>query len=289
MSDFGFPLSDNDGMGLPDLSAMGGVLPENYAAIQNNNGVTNIVNVSTDYVEPTTPFDSASYEAQCRAQAGTAEHLKFMTIQPGNSEQLQATTTEFTRMASTLMQVQLPDTRVIIAGQKMEISSRTKQYANDLNHGIYIQAASQLYGKAKMTKIFMCCKKANMAHTPALWLNTAIEIEAQKNDVYTIGVNEYIMVSLREMEAKITPEIRLQSETMLKSLLGRDLYGRVERLANTTRVSVYVMVVALVDRILKRECKITTQAPSTIWDGATLEGKEETRQEMTAKYAERFV
>lgn len=282
------PAHSRHSFAMPDLKALGAISSENMAALQQSNNNTNIVNVSTESVQLNDSFNTGDYDAQARAMAGTAEHMKMVTMVQGHTEKLFATTEEFNRVAAGLANVRLPDTKVSIGGQKLECSSYTKQYAMEIDQGQYNNLMHGLIGPERMTEIHMGCKKSNMAHTPALWINQLLELESQKNYVYTLGVNEETAAHLRELESHMDAESRILTKRTLDAVLGRELAGRLERVADSARVSAYVMFIALIDRIVDKHSQSKTITPSTIWDKVTTSKKESLRPEVTAEYAERM-
>lgn len=287
LPDMGAFNGESDSGYVPDLSSLSGVLSENHAALRESAGITNIVNVSTEMVEENQAFNSGDYEAQVRAQAGTAEHLKLMTMAQGNTEPLMQMTNEFTTIAATLQRVRLPDTRVKIAGQKLEGSYDCKQFSNDINQGQYNLFMRRLLGEHRMNEIRKHCTKANMAHTPALWLNQAIDYEVQKNYVYTIATST--PDAIKKIEGRLDPDTRHKTSQVLKGVLGDYLYGKLQRNSDSQQCSPYTLFVILVDQIVDRQNGVN--APKTalsIWDNVTTPVANAERPTITAEYAERM-
>jgi hypothetical protein len=272
---------------LPDLSQLSEILAENQAALRESVGITNIVNVSTAMVEQNVPFNSGDYEAQCRAAAGTAEHLKLMTMAQGQTEQLMQMTTEFNNIASSLRNVRLPDTRVNIGGQKLEGGYGIKQYAAELNQGQYNAIIGKLLGRNRMDQIRKHCTKANMAHTPALYLNQALDYESQKNYVYTIG--QTLPQAIERIHSMLSADDKHKTAELLKGVLGPELYGKLSRVADSQQTHVFVIFVVLIDQILDKQRAVT--APITalsIWDDVTTLTAPEYRPTITAQYVEQM-
>lgn len=269
---------------IPDMEALSGVLSENHSAMRESSGITNIVNVSTEMVETNEAFNSGDYEAQVRAQAGTAEHLKLITMAQGQNESLMQMTNEFNHIAQSLGKVRMPDTRVKIAGQKLEGAYDIKQYANDLNQGMYAARIGAMLGRNRMDQLRRYCNKANMSHTPALWLNQALDYESQKNYVYTIG--QAAPQAIANIEQALSADAKHKLSNTLQGVLGPHLYGKMQRTADSQQCSVFTMFVILVDGILDRHHG--SNAPVTahsIWDDVTTPAAPEQRAIITAQYA----
>lgn len=274
--------------GLPNLKELGGILPENAAALRNFSSITNIRNFSTQICEQTQPFDTQAIEGQVRARAATEEHLKLVSMAHGsNVEALANMTREFENIASSLASLRLPDTKVNVDGQKMEGGYGVKQYAAELDQDHFLMIVHKLLGTVRMDRLLAHCAKANMVHTAALWLNQALDYETQKNYVYTIAQMEPLSIS--KLEQALDADTKHKTSMVLKQILGPELYGKLQRCSDSQQTSVYVMYVVLIDKIFNDlGGKYALKTVGTIWDKVTSPKHVEHRPEVTAAYAERM-
>lgn len=274
--------------GMPDLKALGKILPENQAALRNYSSVANIRNVSTQYCEQTPPFDSSTLDSANRARAGTEEHLKFITLAHGpNAEQLANMTREFETIASSLSALRLPDTKVNVDGQKLEGGYGVKQFAAELDQDHYLFLMHKLLGTNRMDQLLRYCGKANMIHTAALWLNQALDYETQKNYVYTIAQHEPAAIS--RLEHALDADTKHKTDRALQQVLGPELFGKLRRCSDSQQTCSYVMFVILVDKIFgDLGGRYALKTFGTVWDTVTTRKAQEDRPDITAKYAERM-
>jgi hypothetical protein len=287
MTEENTPLPSNpvqeDTIYMPDMAQVQGVMPENLAALRQSRGRTNIVNVSTTKVEKNVDFDTGNYEAQCAALAGQAEHLKLLHRIQGAAEPLMQLTRQFETEAAPLASLHLPDTHVNIGGQKLEASSDIKQYANDIDQGIYTDFVHKMVGTACMDELLKHCTKANMMSTPALWLNQQLDLESQKTYVHTIA--RHSPQAIQQFNERLDADARHKTDEMLKAVLGNLLFGKIQNLAYAQQTAPYAIFVLLTHRVLGDLIKANRPVTAvSIWDNVTSKKAEPFRPTVTAQY-----
>lgn len=236
---------------------------ENYDAIETRSCVTHIQNVSTDFIKPTPAFDSGVYQRAYQALAASQEHLAMTCAAPGiEASEHRERQLEGHKAARELAGIEYPDTPVVIAGQKITIPSRMKQYSNDISQAVYVEIVNKLIGHARVKKIYELAKRGNQQSTPALWLNQQVFIAAVR-----AGNSSD---KLKCLEHEVSADISAQADDLLKQVLGKDCFDAVEnvRTTNFSEISNYAKFVGLIDRILEEHAQrdLRPTKPESIWD-----------------------
>ena len=243
------------------------VMPATMKAIGKAAKQGDIPNVSTQPVLETAPFDSSKYEGQFRDQAGlNAEHLNLAASRVNHGQQeLKQLRSELSEQTRELARLDLPDTQIMVDGQKIEVPFHVKQYAIDLDQEHYMRIMWGLLGAERIVDFQKHSTKSNQNTTPALWLNQAIAIEVKKPYVYQIRQNVGQKIKDEGLD-DITPEIAQQASSYLQMALGSTLHGQLAHIAQTQDLSILTVFVIIVDVILAaRTAQNVPVVASSLW------------------------
>lgn len=149
------------------------VSDENKKALSFN--PSNIRNISESHVLSAPVIDThGSQQYIGMAMAINEPHLDLV---PG-MDSIREEMNQRAQAARENFELHMPATPVIVDGRTIEIPWEVKRFACDLNQGLYVETviAGLFYGLRN--RIHSVLQKTNMLHTPALWLNQAIFVEA---------------------------------------------------------------------------------------------------------------
>lgn len=256
---------------LNKLNELDGVMPENKQAMSKAATQKMPSNVSSDGVEETTPSDTSLMADYTLADTVLAsEHLSLIgAYSPGAKQAINQLRQDLAGVADQVQTLRLPDTRVNIAHQKVEIPYEIKRYAHDLDQEQYLKVLHVLCGAERIDQLKKHSMKANQLTTPALWLNQQLVVETKMPYAFTLS---------REVEKRL-PDAQFRSiptdtqEAANKALvyiLGEDLFRGLAHISNVNQLPIYLIFVMLVDEVLAKH--VTAFFPVTaasIWEKVT--------------------
>ncbi len=253
------------------------VMPANMKGLGKSAKQGDIPNISTQPVLETKPFDSHKYESNFRDQAGLgAEHLNLAaaTVNHG-AQELKQLRSELSEQTRELSRLELPDTQIMVDGQKIEVPFHVKQYACDIDQERYMRIMWGLLGATRIVDFQKHATKSNQNNTPALWLNQAIAIEVKKPYVYQIRQNVGQQIKDEGLD-NIAPEVAQTASNYLDMALGSHLRGQLAHIAQTQDLSILTVFVLIVDEILKsRNVTNVPLVASSLWANPFGEDEEE--------------
>lgn len=254
---------------LQNLEKLGHILPENRQQGAHIGKTPKLV--STDQVVETNPFPTADYASAMQAAAASeSEHLNMLAPISGMDPILRVKD-ELAGVASQLRTVRLPDTKVSIHQERIEIPHAVKQYANELDQAQYIKFMMILLGKEKLYQVLRHSRKANQNTTPALWFNQQIVVETKKRSVYTL--NQHVPEDLHD---PLGPQHERIVVEALDFCLGKELLGALMHVAEANRLNLYVVLIMITDTIFSAsEAASVAVTQASIWDGVIEEFESE--------------
>ena len=254
----------------PGIDRLKSVLPANQNAMTKASKQGDIPNISTEPCAETPVFNSHQLEGAFRDQAGmSAEHLNLAAsfVQQGQQE-LRSLRSDLSESTAQLQKLKLPDTKVNIEGIKMEVPFELKQYAVDIDQEKYMLIMFSLLGDDRMLEFQKHATKSNQNNTPALWLNQAVYIETCKPYVYNLSKNlEKLIPNEDERQwTNVSAEYDKLAGDYLDMALGITLRSKLNHIAQTNSLPLFVVFVLIVDEILKSRAAVSIPVTSAgLW------------------------
>jgi hypothetical protein len=207
-------------------------------------------------------LDPKPYEGAYAAKAALSQHLNLATSQMRNDPTLQIRQ-ELEPFVEMLKNIRLPDTRVNLGTQKIDMPWDITDYANKISQPNAVSLLYTLLGKESSQAIYKYSRLAGQEYKPTLWLVHKLYVESKQKYVHTIRHSDELKSLVSEVDLT---KLELMSEAV-KEILGGVMYSELDTIARGNDMSPFVIFVILLHNILQAEEKkrVPMKITST-WD-----------------------